>query len=92
MMRVSIKFSKPLIWFFASILFLACFAAFSAGSSAPLVSWVLFPPIKAAQVFAGSVLTTPPDREYLFALVTGIPLSALYWVGILQGLRFLVRR
>ncbi|MFH0829356.1 MAG: hypothetical protein V1907_04230 [Candidatus Kerfeldbacteria bacterium] len=62
------------------------------GASARAFMWAMFLPVKTVQFFAQDVLHLSTERNIMFSLATGIPLTVWYWWLLLRGLHPSVRR
>lgn len=62
------------------------------GVTARIFLWVMFPAVKTAQFIAHDILKLTYERNILFSLVTGVPLTVWYWWLLLRGFQPIVRR
>ncbi len=79
-------------YFVFGLIFLAGVVGLYYGATARVFLWVMFLPVKVAQYVAQDILHLDTERNILFSLATGVPLTVWYWWLLLRGFHQSVRR
>lgn len=86
------KSSRSRITIVSSALFVAGLLCLYYGVTNQVFVWVMFFPLKAAQLIAQNIIHLQGERFIMFSLAVGTPLTVLYWQLWLRGLYPRVRR
>jgi len=85
----SYRFTWPVL---IGAAFLAGVVGLYYGAAARLFLWAMFLPVKTAQYVANNVLHLATEKNILFSLAVGVPLTVWYWWLLLRGLHKTVGR
>lgn len=85
----SVKFTAAVL---IGVAFLAGVVGLYYGATARVFLWIMFLPVKTAQYVAQAMLHLDTERNILFSLATGVPLTVWYWWLLLRGFHPSVRR
>lgn len=85
----SYRFSVPIL---IGLAFLAGVVGLYYGVTARVFLWAMFLPVKTAQYVAKDLLHLATEKNILFSLAVGIPLTVWYWWLLLRGFHKTVGR